>query len=129
MSNKKVLPRIPGNDSARVWVNEAAGLVVTDFLGSGDNLDQDDLDQGFNAYSMGSVFSLDGPFCIDKLDDVNDGYMDYDNDAVDSDSSCMTLLHDEEEYDDPDHFGNVLGLLGVVRQDGWVQVAGPSFMN
>ena len=53
---KEELPRIESDDTTRVWVNEEAGLVVTDFLGSGDNLDDDDIKQGFHAYSMNSVY-------------------------------------------------------------------------
>lgn len=128
---KEGLPRIESDDTTRVWVNEDAGLVVTDFLGSGDNLDDDDIKQGFNAYSLNSVYHFDQfpdeTFDFSKLEDVNDGDLDYDEDNVSCHDSSMTLLHDTDEYDKKEHFEIILGMLGVTQLEGWKQVAGPFF--
>lgn len=130
---KEGLPLIESDDTTRVWVNEAAGLVVTDFLGSGSNLDSDDIKQGYNAYSMNSVYHFDQfpdeTFDFSKLEDVNDGDLDYDEDTVECYDSSMTLMHDTDEYDKKEHFEIILGMLNVTQKDGWKQVAGPSFVD
>lgn len=129
MAQKK-LPLIPSDDTTRVWVNEDLGSVVTDFLGSGGNLDNDDLKKGFHAYSMASVYEFeafpDETFSMDKLEDVNDGDLDYDGDTVECRDSAMVMFHETDDYDKAEHFDNVLGLLNLPRI-GWVQVAGPRF--
>ena len=125
------LPLIESDETTRVWVNEAAGLVVTDFLGTGDNLDREDRKQGFYAYSMNSVYHFDQfpdeKFEFSKLEDVNDGELDYDEDIVECYDSSMTLMHDTDEYDKKEHFGIILEMLNVTQKDGWTQVAGPLF--
>lgn len=130
---KEGLPRIESDDTTRVWVNEAAGLVVTDFLGSGDNLDNAEIKEGFHAYSLNSVYHFDQfpgkKFDFSKLEDVNDGYLDYDEDAVNCYDSSMTLMHDTDEYDKKEHFEIILGMLNVTQKDGWKQVAGPFFAD
>jgi hypothetical protein len=128
---KEGLPLIEGDDTTRVWVNEAAGLVVTDFFGSGSNLDSDDIKQGYTAYSMNSVYHFDQfpdeTFDFSKLEDVNDGDLDYDDDSVNCYDSSMTLMHDTDEYDKKEHFEIILGMLNVTQMDGWKQVAGQFF--
>ena len=130
---KEGLPLIESDDTTRVWVNEAAGLVVTDFFGSGSNLDSDDIKQGYTAYSMNSVYHFDQfpdeTFDFSKLEDVNDGYLDYDEGDVNCYDSSMTLMHDTDEYDKKEHFEIILGMLNVTQKDGWKQVAGPSFVD
>ena len=130
---KEGLPLIESDDTTRVWVNEAAGLVVTDFLGSGDNLDNADIKEGFHAYSMNSVYHFDQfpdeTFDFSKLEDVNDGDLDYDEDTVECYDSSMTLMRDTDDYDKKEHFEIILGMLNVTQKDGWKQVAGPSFVD
>ena len=130
---KEGLPLIESDDTTRVWVNEAAGLVVTDFMGTGDNLDKDDIKQGYHAYSMNSVYHFDQfpdeTFDFSKLEDVNDGDLDYDEDTVECYDSSMTLMHDTDEYDKKEHFEIILGMLNVTQKDGWKQVAGPFFAD
>ena len=130
---KEGLPLIEGDDTTRVWVNEAAGLVVTDFFGSGSNLDSDDIKQGYTAYSMNSVYHFDQfpdeTFDFSKLEDVNDGDLDYDEDTVECYDSSMTLMRDTDDYDKKEHFEIILGMLNVTQKDGWKQVAGPSFVD
>ena len=125
---KEGLPRIKSDDTARVWVNEAAGLVMTDFLGSDDDMDIDDIDQGFTAYSMTSVYHFDKfpdkKFDLSKLEDVNDGSIDYDKGTVDCNGSSMTLMYDTDDYNKKEHFEIILDML---PKDGWKQVAGPFF--
>ena len=130
---KEGLPLIESDDTTRVWVNEAAGLVVTDFMGTGDNLDKDDIKQGYHAYSMNSVYHFDQfpdeTFDFSKLEDVNDGDLDYDEDTVECYDSSMTLMHDTDDYDKKEHFEIILGMLNVTQKDGWKQVAGPFFAD
>lgn len=130
---KEGLPLIESDDTTRVWVNEAAGLVVTDFFGSGSNLDSDDIKQGYTAYSMNSVYHFDQfpdeTFDFSKLEDVNDGSLDYDDDSVDCYDSSMTLMRDTDDYDKKEHFEIILGMLNVTQKDGWKQVAGPAFVD
>lgn len=130
---KEGLPLIESDDTTRVWVNEAAGLVVTDFFGSGSNLDSDDIKQGYTAYSMNSVYHFDQfpdeTFDFSKLEDVNDGNLDYDDDSVDCYDSSMTLMRDTDDYDKKEHFEIILGMLNVTQKDGWKQVAGPAFVD
>ena len=130
---KEGLPLIESDDTTRVWVNEAAGLVVTDFFGSGSNLDSDDIKQGYTAYSMNSVYHFDQfpdeTFDFSKLEDVNDGDLDYDEDTVECYDSSMTLMRDTDDYDKKEHFEIILGMLNVTQKDGWKQVAGPSFVD
>ncbi len=130
---KEGLPLIESDDTTRVWVNEEAGLVVTDFFGSGSNLDSDDIKQGYTAYSMNSVYHFDQfpdeKFDFSKLEDVNDGNLDYDDDSVDCYDSSMTLMRDTDDYDKKEHFEIILGMLNVTQKDGWKQVAGPAFVD
>ena len=124
------LPIIANDSTTRVWVNTNIGAVVTDFLGSGDNLDEEDLYNGLHAYSMASVYDINsfpgGKFDVSKVANVADGDMDYDDDMVECTESAMVMFPEDKDYNKREHLGVVMGMLDL-PETGWTQVAGPGF--
>ena len=137
---KKQLPLIEGDENTRVWVNEKLGKVVTDFLGDGMNLDDDDVedyyidDDGnwvpdrtveYGAYSLCASYDI-ACFDLSRLECVSDGDIDYGGRTIYCTDSAQVLMRDESSYDRPRHKGIVMGMLGLPTA-GWKQVAGPVF--
>lgn len=130
---KQTLPLIEGDESTRVWVNEKLGKVVTDFLGDGSNLDEDDEedysldDDGleYGAYSLCASYDI-ACFDLSRLDCVSDGDIEYGGKTVYCADSAQVLMRDEGSYGRPRHKGIVMGMLGLPTA-GWKQVAGPGF--
>ena len=135
---KQTLPLIEGDETARVWVNEKLGKVVTDFLGDGSNLDEDDVedyyidDEGhwvpdrkiaYGAYSLCASYDI-ACFDLSRLECVSDGDIDYGGKTIYCTDSAQVLMRDEGSYDRPRHKGIVMGMLGLPTA-GWKQVAGP----
>ena len=118
------------DSTTRVWVNTNIGAVVTDFLGSGDNLDEEDLYNGLHAYSMASVYDInsfpDSKFDVSKVMNVGDGDMDYGDDTVECTDSAMVMFPEDKDYNKREHLGDVMGILDLPKT-GWKQVAGPGF--
>ena len=125
---KKKLPILAGDASVRVWVNKELGKVVADIMGTGDNLLKEDYDAGYGAYSLPSSYDIsdfpDEKFTLSKLEDVNDGDIDYDGDTVSSIESSMVLMKDTDDYYKPEHFDAVMEELDLAKT-GWEQVMGP----
>ena len=136
---KKQLPLIEGDENTRVWVNEKLGKVVTDFLGDGMNLDEDDVEDyyldedghwvpdrtnEYGAYSLCASYDI-ACFDLSRLECVSDGDIDYGGRTVYCADSAQVLMRDEGSYDRPRHKGIVMGMLGLPTA-GWKQVAGPS---
>ncbi len=128
----KKLPIIESDASVRVWVNEKLGKVVTDMMGTGDNLLPEDYEAGYGAYSLPSVYSIgnlpEGSFRVSDLEDVYDGDIDYAGDSVPADNSSMVLMKDTDDYDKPEHFDAVMEELDLDKT-GWKQVIGPSLKS
>lgn len=126
---KKKLPIIESDTSVRVWVNKELGKVVTDMMGTGDNLLPEDYENGYGAYSLPSVYNIedlpDGSFKVSDLEDVYDGDIDYAGDSVSADNSSMVLMKDMDDYDKPEHFDAVMEELDLDKT-GWKQVIGPA---
>lgn len=126
---KKKLPIIESDASVRVWVNKELGKVVTDMMGTGDNLLPEDYEQGYGAYSLNSVYNIedlpDGSFKVSDLEDVYDGDIDYAGESVSADNSSMVLMKDMDDYDKPEHFDAVMEELDLAKT-GWKQVIGPA---
>jgi hypothetical protein len=126
---KKKLPLIESDESVRVWVNKELGKVVTDMMGTGDNLLPEDYENGYGAYSLPSVYNIedlpDGSFKVSDLEDVYDGDIDYAGDSVSADNSSMVLMKDMDDYDKPEHFDAVMEELDLDKT-GWKQVIGPA---
>ena len=126
---KKKLPIIESDASVRVWVNKELGKVVTDMMGTGDNLLPEDYENGYGAYSLPSVYNIedlpDGSFKVSDLEDVYDGDIDYAGDSVSADNSSMVLMKDMDDYDKPEHFDAVMEELDLAKT-GWKQVIGPA---
>lgn len=135
---KKKLPLIENGASVRVWVNEKLGKVVTDFLGDGTNLDDDDdedyyIDESgewvpeckieYGAYSLCASYDI-ACFDLSRLDCVSDGDIVYGGKTVYCTDSAQVLMRDEGSYDRPRHKGIVMGMLNLPTA-GWKQVAGP----
>ena len=121
---KQTLPLIEGDETARVWVNEKLGKVVTDFLGDGSNLDEDDVeDFEYGAYSLCASYDI-ACFDLSRLECVSDGDIDYGGKTIYCTDSAQVLMRDEGSYDRPRHKGIVMGMLGLPTA-GWKQVAGP----
>ena len=137
---KDTLPLIENDESVRVWVNEKLGKVVTDFLGDGTNLDDDDdedyyIDESGNwvsdrkieygAYSLCASYDI-ACFDLSRLDCVSDGDIEYGGKTVYCTASAQVLMRDEGSYDRPRHKGIVMGMLNLPTA-GWKQVAGHGF--
>jgi hypothetical protein len=126
---KKKLPLIESDASVRVWVNKELGKVVTDMMGTGDNLLPEDYENGYGAYSLPSVYNIedlpDGSFKVSDLEDVYDGDIDYAGDSVSANNSSMVLMKDMDDYDKPEHFDAVMEELDL-EKTGWKQVIGPA---
>lgn len=126
---KKKLPLIESDESVRVWVNKELGKVVTDMMGTGDNLLPEDYENGYGAYSLPSVYNIedlpDCSFRVGELEDVYDGDIDYAGDSVSADNSSMVLMKDMDDYDKPEHFDAVMEELDLDKT-GWKQVIGPA---
>lgn len=126
---KKKLPIIESDASVRVWVNKELGKVVTDMMGTGDNLLPEDYENGYGAYSLPSVYNIedlpDGSFKVSDLEDVYDGDIDYAGDSVSAGNSSMVLMQDMDDYDKPEHFDAVMEELDLDKT-GWKQVIGPA---
>lgn len=126
---KKKLPIIESDASVRVWVNSELGKVVTDMMGTGDNLLPEDNEAGYGAYSLPSVYNIedlpDGSFHAGDLEDVYDGDIDYAGESVSADNSSMVLMKDTDDYDKPEHFDAVMEELDLGKT-GWEQVIGPA---
>lgn len=135
---KQTLPIIEGAETARVWVNEKLGKVVTDFLGDGSNLDEDDVEDyslddagdwvpertiAYGAYSLCASYDI-ACFDLSRLECVSDGDIDYGGKTVCCTDSAQVLMRDEGSYDRPRHKGIVMGMLDLPTA-GWKQVAGP----
>lgn len=126
---KKKLPLIESDASVRVWVNKELGKVVTDMMGTGDNLLPEDYENGYGAYSLPSVYNIedlpDCSFRVSDLEEVYDGDIDYAGDSVSADNSSMVLMKDMDDYDKPEHFDAVMEELDLDKT-GWKQVIGPA---
>ena len=126
---KKKLPLIESDESVRVWVNKKLGKVVTDMMGTGDNLLPEDYENGYGAYSLPSVYNIegwpDGSFKVSDLEEVYDGDIDYAGESVSADNSSMVLMKDMDDYDKPEHFDAVMEELDLDKT-GWKQVIGPA---
>jgi hypothetical protein len=137
---KDTLPLIENDESVRVWVNEKLGKVVTDFLGDGTNLGDDDdedyyIDESgewvadrkieYGAYSLCASYDI-ACFDLSRLDCVSDGDIVYGGKTVYCTDSAQVLMRDEGSYDRPRHKGIVMGMLNLPTA-GWKQVAGHGF--
>lgn len=137
---KQQLPLIEGDETTRVWVNEKLGKVVTDFLGDGMNLDEDDVEDyylddagdwvpertvDYGAYSLCASYDI-ACFDLSLLDCVSDGDIEYGGKTVYCTDSAQVLMRDELSYGRPRHKGIVMGMLDLPTA-GWKQVAGPVF--
>lgn len=125
--HESVLPIVQTESSARVWYNDATKKAVVDFFGSGDGLSDEDVDAGYNAYSLCAVYDIKD-FDGSHVEDVFDGEIEYDGNTYGALDSAMVLLKHSSDYNEPRHFYDVLSMLDLPSH-GWKQVVGPEWVN